>query len=298
MTLGLFDGERIASVNQVPVAEASKRGLTERFDNLAAEEPLEIRISNYNEATCEWVRHSVAVTMRTPGNDFELAAGFLFSEGVVKKKRDIETISYCTDPGEKQQYNIVNVKLSSDISFDPNSLSRHVYTSSSCGICGKGSIELVRISCPNNPVGRFQIPFEELASLPAKLNESQNIFGLTGGLHASGLFDKGGNLLISREDIGRHNALDKVIGSLLMKDRLPAPDSILLLSGRASFELVQKAAMGGIPFIAAVGAPSGLAVSLAKEYRMTLVGFLKQDRCNVYSGKERVLLTFQHTKSD
>jgi FdhD protein len=283
-----LDGERSGNVTHVSITEISRNSLTQRLDTLATEEPLEIRVLKYNNSSREWTKNTIAVTMRTPGNDFELAAGFLISEGVIRRKRDIETISYCTDLGEKQQYNIVNVYLAADIRFDHDSLSRHVYTSSSCGICGKGSIELVRIACPNSPIGAFQISFDELAHLPAKLNESQNIFGLTGGLHASGLFDKKGNLLLSREDVGRHNALDKVLGFLLMKDRLPATDSILLVSGRASFELVQKAALAGIPFMAAIGAPSSLAVSLANEYGMTLVGFLKESRCNVYSGKERI----------
>lgn len=284
----VFEEERAASVNQISVTEVSRGTFRERLDRLAAEEPLEIRVLKYNNLNSDWTQYSIAVTMRTPGSDFELAAGFLFSEGVIKKKRDIERITYCTDPKERQQYNIVNVYLSDEVKFDPNTLSRHVYTSSSCGICGKGSIEQVKASCSNKPIGTFQISFEKLAGLPAKLNESQNIFSLTGGLHASGLFDSGGNLLTSREDIGRHNALDKVIGFLLMRDRLPASNTILLVSGRASFELVQKASLAGIPCIAAVGAPSNLAVSLAKEYGMTLIGFLKGERFNVYNAKERL----------
>jgi FdhD protein len=275
-------------MEDVPITEFSKHGQRNRLDTLASEEPLEIRILKYDNISHNWERYSIAVTMRTPGKDFELAAGFLFSEGVVRSKKDIERISYCTDPGEKQQYNIVNVYLTEGTSFDASQLSRHVYTSSSCGICGKGSIEQVRAVCLNKPLGTFRISFDKLSVLSAKLNASQNIFSHTGGLHASGLFDLNSTLLISREDIGRHNALDKLIGSLLLRDGLPASNTILLVSGRASFELVQKSVLAGIPFMAAVGAPSNLAVSLAIEFGMTLVGFLRGDRFNIYSAGERI----------
>lgn len=280
--------ERATSTADVSVTEISGRGLRNNLDTLATEEPLEIRILQYDDANHDWTRNSIAVTMRTPGADFELAAGFLFSEGVVKTKRDITTISYCADPEEKQQYNIVNVYLSDQISFDPSKLSRNVYTSSSCGICGKGSIEQVRSVSGSKPIGTFTLSFGHLSSLPAKMKSSQTIFGRTGGLHASSLFDINQNLLISREDVGRHNALDKLVGSLLLSNKLPASDTVLLVSGRASFELVQKAALAGIPFMAAIGAPSNLAVSLAEEYGMTLIGFLRDERFNVYSGMERI----------
>jgi FdhD protein len=281
-------GERGGSMEDVPITEFTKNGQKSRLDTLATEEPLEIRLLKYDDTSKDWDRHNIAVTMRTPGNDFELAAGFLFSEGVIRYKKDIEKISYCTDPGERQQYNIVNVYLSEGIRFDAAQLSRHVYTTSSCGVCGKGSIEQVRAVRLSKPIGKLQVSFDRLSSLSSKLNAAQNIFSHTGGLHASGLFDPDGTLLISREDVGRHNALDKLIGSLLLKDKIPASDTILLVSGRASFELVQKAVLAGIPFMAAVGAPSNLAVSLAIEFEMTLVGFLKRERFNVYSARERI----------
>ena len=260
-----------------------------RIDEVATEEPLEIRILTSKKS--EWVKHSVAVTMRTPGNDFELSAGFLLSEGVVKEREDIVRISYCTDPKEVQRYNIVNVYLSENVHFDEAKLSRHTYTSSSCGICGKGSIEQVRVVCNRRPLGEFKVSSDLLLSLPDKLRNEQSVFKKTGGLHASALFDRTGKLVKLREDVGRHNALDKVIGSLLMNGELPASDTLLLLSGRASFELVQKAAIVGIPFICAVGAPSNLAIDIARDYGMSLIGFLKDDCFNIYSGNERIILT-------
>jgi len=280
--------ERAANTGELSITEVSKRSSRKRFDTIATEEPLEIRVLKYNNADHDWTRYSLAVTMRTPGSDFELAAGFLFSEGVVRSKSDIVKISYCADPREKQQYNIVNVYLADEVSFEPSKLSRHIYTSSSCGICGKGSIDQVKAVCWSKPVGDFKVTFDKLSSLSAKLAASQSMFNRTGGLHASGLFDIDARLLSSREDVGRHNALDKLVGSLLLKDRLPASGTILLVSGRASFELVQKAALAGMPFMAAVGAPSNLAVSLAEEYGITLVGFLRGERFNVYSSIERV----------
>ncbi len=229
--------------------------------------------------------------MRTPGNDFELASGFLLSEGVVRARNDIASISYCTDLGELQAYNIVNVYLAENAQFDLGRLSRNVYTSSSCGICGKGSIDLVRTNCSKLPVGSFEIPPSLLLSMPQMLSKSQSIFARTGGLHACALFDAKGNLLGIREDVGRHNALDKLVGSLLLSNRIPASNTVLLVSGRASFELVQKSVIAGIPFLGAVGAPSNLAVELAKEYDMTLVGFLRGDRFNIYCGEKRIKAT-------
>ncbi|MCG3149331.1 MAG: Sulfur carrier protein FdhD [Verrucomicrobiae bacterium] len=235
-----------------------------RTDTVAVEEPLEIRVAG----------HSIAVTMRTPGEDFELAAGFLFSEGGVRNRADIVGISYCARP---QNYNIVNVALGTP--FDRARFSRHVYTTSSCGICGKASLDLVRTAAPGR-VSAFRPTAKVLLALPDKL--AQPAFSKTGGLHAATLFDAAGNLLLAREDVGRHNALDKLIGALLLADKLPASETVLLLSGRASFELVQKAVMAGIPAVAAIGAPSSLAIDLAKEFGVNLVGFLRADRFNEY----------------
>ncbi len=257
-----------------------------RVDELATEEPLEIRVS-YIDAGTER-RQSIAVTMRTPGNDFELAAGFLYSEGVISGPEAIDQIAYCTDVDGPQMYNIVTVHLRPGVPFDPDRLSRNVYTTSSCGVCGKTSLELVRTVCPNRPIGDFRLRPEILLGLPETLARAQPVFARTGGLHASALFDAGGKLLLVREDVGRHNAMDKLIGALLLAGKLPASNTVVLVSGRASFELVQKAVMAGIPVLAAVGAPSSLAVELAREFDLTLIGFLRGDRFNVYSGAGRI----------
>lgn len=254
-----------------------------RTDLVAAEEPLEMRVTV--EESGRRVKHSVAVTMRTPGNDFELTAGFFLSEGIVASREAIWNIAYCQEADEP---NVVEVHLAPGATFDPSRFSRNVYTTSSCGICGKTSIDLVRAVCPARPVGRERIAPEVLTRLPETLRQAQATFSRTGGLHAAGLFDAAGRLLLQHEDVGRHNALDKLIGTLLLDGALPASDRVLLVSGRASFELVQKALAAGIPVLAAVGAPSSLAVELARELGLTLVGFLRDGRFNVYSGEERI----------
>ena len=254
-----------------------------RSDLVAAEEPLEMRVSVEQEG--RRVRHSVAVTMRTPGHDFELAAGFFFSEGIVTSRQAIWSIVHCQ---EGEEPNVVDVLLAPGMAFDPRRFSRNVYTTSSCGVCGKTSIDLVRTVCPARPVGRERIAREVLTGLPETLRRAQAIFSRTGGLHAAGLFDAAGKLLLRHEDVGRHNAVDKLIGRLLLDGELPASDRMLLVSGRASFELVQKALVAGIPMLAAVGAPSSLAVELAQELGLTLVGFLRGGRFNVYAGEERI----------
>ncbi len=281
---------RPASTVSTNLKEFSNNHITSKTDELATEEPLEIRVLRRDrDGGGSWVSFSIAVTMRTPGNDFELSAGFLFSEGVVKDKNQILQISYCKDPGVEQQFNIVSVFLSDDTLFDHQKLSRNVYTSSSCGICGKGSLELVKAVCETRPVGDIFVSTKMLRQLPDIVRKSQGVFARTGGLHASALFDQDGNLVLLREDVGRHNALDKLVGAAFFSGKLPASNTILLLSGRASFELVQKAVLAGIPAIASVGAPSSLAVDLAREYGLTLVGFLRNDRFNLYSGEERIL---------
>jgi FdhD protein len=260
------------SVVQQPIVAVQSGQHRRQLDTLAVEEPLEIRVG----------KHSIAVTMRTPGHDFELAAGFLYGEGVIAGRQDIQQISYCTPPDQPQQYNIVNVHLAHGVAFDPQRFSRHVYTTSSCGICGKTSLDQVRAALPAKPLARFVPTDDLLVSLPEKLRQAQVIFGKTGGLHAAALFDAQGKLRLLREDVGRHNAVDKLVGALLMDKALPAPDTILMVSGRASFELVQKALMAGIPALAAVGAPTSLAVDLAREFGLTLIGFLRGDRFNLY----------------
>jgi FdhD protein len=275
-----------SSTERVRVVEVRATGEAEREDEAATEEPLEIRVvvpQDGNEVT-----HRLAVTMRTPGSDFELAAGFLHSEGVVRRRRDISRIDFCADPSEPQRHNIVNVSLAPSVPFDPERFRRNVYTTSSCGVCGKASIEQVTSVRAARPVGRFQIPRDVIGSLPSRIASTQRVFGRTGGLHAAALFRPSGELLLLREDVGRHNAVDKLVGQRLLAGDLPDSNTVLLVTGRAGFELVQKAAVAGIPFLAAIGAPSSLAIALARDRGMTLVGFLSEERFNLYTGEERV----------
>ena len=258
-------------------------GLREHVDAVAAEEPMEIRVLPHSGA-----RTSVAITMRTPGHDFELAAGFLFSEGVIADRGALGALEYCAGAPATTRGNIVNVHLAPGVPFDPARFTRNVYTTSSCGICGKTSIDLVRASCDAPPVGEFVLSREFVLELPGKLAARQTVFERTGGLHAAALFDAGGHLLLVREDVGRHNAVDKVVGHRFLAGTLPASNTVLLVSGRASFELVQKAVAAGIPALAAVGAPSSLAVETARAFDLTLIGFLRDGRFNVYSGNRRL----------
>ncbi|HYF51670.1 MAG TPA: formate dehydrogenase accessory sulfurtransferase FdhD [Planctomycetota bacterium] len=260
---------------------------SERADDVVAvEEPLEIRVTF--ESSGQRVERSISVTMRTPGDDFELAAGFLFNEGLIASEREIHEISYCTGKDE-QLYNRVNVRLRSGSACDAERLQRNFFVSSSCGLCGKASIEQVRTAAKvplndNRPI----VPQAVLMQLPEKLRSKQAVFEKTGGLHGAGLFNAAGELLLLKEDVGRHNAVDKLIGERLLNGKVPLHDSILLVSGRTSFELVQKARMAGIGIVAAVGAPSSLAVELARETGMTLIGFLRADKFNLYTGEHRV----------
>ncbi len=256
---------------------------TEIADDLATEEPLEIRLA------AGAFTKSVAVTMRTPGNDFELAAGFLLSEGVVHSREEIAAISYCIDPeiDLEQRYNIVNVALAGEALPALDRLERHFTMTSACGVCGKATIDALqtRAARIEDPL-RVDLRF--LGTLPEKMREAQRVFASTGGLHAAALFDAGGTLLALREDVGRHNALDKIVGWALMQDRIPLRRCVLLVSGRASFELVQKSIVAGIPILCAVSAPSSLAVQLADTFGVTLAGFVRGERANVYSGRERI----------
>jgi FdhD protein len=255
-----------------------------RSDYVATEEPLEIRLVAGGRT------QTVAVTMRTPRNDFELAAGFLFGEGVVGARHEIRTIGYCMDPGldEEQRFNIVNVELNSPALPDLASLERHFYTSSACGVCGKATLEALRLRGCSLVPGGFEVHAEHLYELPKKLREAQGVFASTGGLHAAGLFDGSGNLVTAREDVGRHNAVDKLIGWALLEEKLLLQDHIVMVSGRSSFEIVQKCLAAGVPFVCAVSAPSSLAIDVARSFGMTLVGFLRDRRFNVYAGHERV----------
>jgi len=248
---------------------------------------MEIRVESGTKGHRETT--SLAVTMRTPGADFELAAGFLFTEGIVARKRDLLRIEYCTDPGVVQEYNTVSAVLRPDVDFRPDRLSRHFYMTSSCGVCGKTALEAVRVAVrhPARPDGPT-VEGQTILAIPKRLRAAQALFSETGGLHAAGLFDAAGNLLSLREDVGRHNAVDKVLGESFLGDRMPLLDRVLAVSGRGSFEILQKAAVAGVPFVLAVGAPSNLAVAIAEEFGMTLVGFAREDRFNVYAGRDRI----------
>jgi FdhD protein len=273
------------SVTQLAIRKVKAGAVDEADDMLAVEEPLEIRMA-YGPADARQLK-SISVTMRTPGNDFELASGFLYTEGIIHHQDEIMEVAY-TYPMDS---NIVSVKLVPSVQPDISKLERNFYTTSSCGVCGKSSIEAVRTSC-NIPRTEDSLVISPTAiyRLPDILREHQDVFERTGGLHASALFDMQGKLLLTREDVGRHNALDKLIGAALEADMLPLDNHILLLSGRASFELIQKAIMAGIRIVAAVGAPSSLAAQMAEENGMTLIGFLRGERFNIYSGAQRVVI--------
>jgi FdhD protein len=253
------------------------RSIGEVDDVLAAEEPLEIRVEG----------RPIAVVMRTPGHDRELAAGFLLTEGVIKSAKDLFDITSCIEPGATGDGNAVDVALTHPDSFDFEKLTRHVFTSSSCGICSKASIEIVLKRRKPLHDG-VRVKASVLLALPRRLARQQDTFKSTGGLHACALFDAGGKLLAAREDVGRHNALDKLLGWALMEKLTPLHGHIALLSGRASFEMMQKAHAGGIAVVAAISAPSSLAVDFARESGQTLVGFLRGRSMNVYAGAERI----------
>jgi FdhD protein len=256
----------------------------QKTDVLAVEEPLEIRLGFYENG--KFTHKPISITMRTPDHDFELAAGFLFTEGILQNSNQISNIKHCGKVGEGFT-NTVRIDLTQNVSIDFKRLERHFYTSSSCGVCGKSSIEALNTGVKKIE-SNLKIKADLVHELPKILSQSQTIFNETGGLHASALFDKFGNLEIVREDVGRHNALDKVIGANFLANKTPLSDKILLVSGRISFELVQKALMAGISILTAVGSPSSLAVELAQNFGLTLIGFVRDKRFNVYCGAERI----------
>ncbi len=256
-----------------------------RFDRVATEEPLEIRL-RAGGAT-----RTVAITMRTPGSDVELAAGFLFGEGVVAACDDITGISFCVDPAvdATQRYNIVNVDLARTDLPQLEGLDRHFMTTSACGVCGKANIEALHLRGCRPLAGDLRIEPETLFALPGRLRAAQGVFEQTGGLHAAALFDRAGTLLAVREDVGRHNAVDKLVGWALLTRKVPLHDKVLLVSGRASYEILQKAIVAATPVVCSVSAPSSLALELAREFGVTLVGFLRDRHCNVYTGAQRIV---------
>jgi FdhD protein len=277
------------SLSNSSIIKVSMESSIESIDLVAVEEPLEIRIGYGNAENRQ--QKNISVTMRTPGHDFELALGFLFTEGVITKKEDVILIKYCSEVNTiENNENIVRVELNEDVSVDFKKVERNFYTTSSCGVCGKASIEAVKTVCSTIAERKtLLIEKELLFLLPNKLRAKQNIFEYTGGIHASALFDLKGELLFLREDVGRHNALDKLIGASIGSGLLPLDHCVLLLSGRASFELIQKSAIAGIKIVCAVGAPSSLAVETAKEFNITLIGFLRDKKFNIYSNPDRII---------
>jgi FdhD protein len=266
---------------------SAEPALRERPDTLAAEEPLEIRVGPAGVK-----RPALAVTMRTPGDDLDLAIGFLLTEGIIGSAEDVVTAQLCAGADTPNTYNVVDVVLAPGVAPPTTDPARHFYTTSSCGVCGKASIDAVRVRSRHDIAADLvEVPAAVLTTLPDKLRAAQRGFDATGGLHAASLFDADGQQICVREDVGRHNAVDKVVGWAARAGRLPAKGHILMVSGRASFELVQKATLAGIPVLAAVSAPSTLAADLATEAGMTLVGFLRGQTFNVYSGAHRITLS-------
>ncbi len=270
------------SVKQIEIIKVRENSGFPYTDDISVEEPLEIRVSYGAESKKE--SKNISVTMRTPGNDAELAGGFLFTEGIISGREQIKSIYSPQAECSRNSENVVIVELAEGFVPELMKADRNFYTTSSCGVCGKGSIESIRTvsTFHNHRKNNKEVSLETLYQLSEKLQSFQNNFSATGGIHASGIFDLEGNLLALREDVGRHNALDKLIGYALSAGLLPLDDKILVLSGRASFELIQKAAMAGISIVAAIGAPSSLAIDLAKEFDITLLGFLRDNRFNIY----------------
>jgi FdhD protein len=275
------EGKKETGIIEVDTSKVVGNRFSRVKDTLSVEEPLEIRVTA--DVGGDRLTQPVSVTMRTPGNDGDLAAGFLFTEGIINQPGDIESmdLSLC---------NVVEVTIKKGVAVNPKVFERHSFVASSCGVCGKKSIDAVRVRRNYEVDSNLpQLKSDVIHSLPETLRVAQAEFDSTGGIHASGLFDSNGKLLVIREDVGRHNALDKVIGFQLQQQALPLTGTILLVSGRASFELVQKAAHAGIGVLAAVGAPSSLAVELAEEANMTLIGFVRNNRFNIYSGAQRFI---------
>jgi FdhD protein len=285
-----MNDSELVSIKHMPVRKVNGFTSSPLSDILSIEEPLEIRIGYGPDA--ERAQKNISVTMRTPGNDLELAIGFLFTEGIISSYHDVKNIYHAGMECSLQKKNIVQVELTENFMPHLMQSDRNFYTTSSCGVCGKGSIQSIKTVSPfcNPDKSQLSLTTDILYQLPGKLKAAQSGFAATGGIHASGLFTIQGDLVLLREDVGRHNALDKLIGSALANNSLPLNRHILLLSGRASFELIQKAAMAGISIVAAIGAPSSLAVELAAEFDITLLGFLKENRFNIYNTSDRILI--------
>jgi FdhD protein len=280
----ISENGRPGTTVEAPIVSYDGQHAEQRYDLLATEEPLEIRMRAGGQ------QRTVAITMRTPGADFELAAGFLYNEGVLASLDALSGITYCVDRDvdEAQRYNIVNVDLYGSELPPLDALERHFTMTSACGVCGKANIDALRDRGLVPVQSALRVTAELISGLPERLVTAQRVFATTGGLHAAALFDARGGLVAVREDVGRHNALDKLIGWALMNGKLPLDEHIVLLSGRASYELLQKAISAGIAVVCAVSAPSSLAGGLAREFNVTLAGFLRGKRFNVYAGAERI----------
>jgi FdhD protein len=296
---GVDDGDYFSAV-EISAIRFTGLQTSGALEKLAVEEPLEIQLV-YGSEGARKIK-SVSVTMRTPGHDFELATGFLLTEGVIRDSLDLADIRYVAGRSsadndyqaqdsivsDRPHRNTIAVEIHPGVSVSLTSLERNFYTTSSCGICGKASLLAIRSVCPPRIANEFTIDPVLLYKFPERLRSAQSVFDCTGGLHAAGLFDAEGSLLSVREDVGRHNAVDKLIGGAFLADCIPLRDKLLMLSGRASFELLQKAVMAGIPMVVSVGAPSSLALQVARDFDVTLVGFLREDHFNVYHGAERL----------
>jgi len=270
-------------LRQISRFQLQQGKLQQTHDQISVEEPLQLTLQHRDQSPID-----LTVTMRTPGNDRELAAGFLFSEGIIKSPQDIESCRY--DDSQNNQHNHLVITLAESLDFDSQRLQRNFLTHSSCGVCGKTAIQaLDMLHQPTLTPDSPQLSSEQLRCLPEQLAQYQEQFAITGGVHSAALVNPQGEILQAWEDVGRHNAMDKLLGHLLLENQLPQPDNIVLLSGRLSFELVQKALMADIPMLAAIGAPTSLAVDLATRHNMTLVGFLKAKSFNIYTGEERIV---------
>lgn len=277
-------GEQLGPSIEVRVVAYDGKLRASRFDRVATEEPLEVRLRAGSET------RTVAITMRTPGHDFELAAGFLHNEGILDELTALRGITYCLagEADEEQRFNIVNVDLAAKALPPLDGLERHFTTTSACGVCGKANLEALHLRGLAPLARSWTVSARTLLALPERLRETQRLFDTTGGLHAAGLFDRDGQLTLVREDVGRHNAVDKLVGWALLNGQLPFRRRILMVSGRASYEILQKAVMACVPIVASVSAPSSLAVELAREFNVTLAGFVRGERANLYAASERI----------
>jgi FdhD protein len=276
---------RVGRTVETQVVTLDRTSRAKRIDDVVAEEPLELRVAARESS------QTLAVTMRTPGNDFELAAGFLYGEAIVRAREEIAEMTYCLDPAldPDQRYNVVSAELRGGAPRDLTRFERHFTMNSACGVCGRAQLDALRELGVAPLEDDVRVSAEVLYHLPQRMHDAQRLFAATGGLHAAALYDERGEILAVREDVGRHNAVDKLVGWGLLGGRLPFARSILLVSGRAGYEILQKSVMARIPVVASVSAPSSLAVALAREFNVTLVGFLRGERANVYAVSERIL---------